>query len=654
MAAAWQARGERPNEIAAIEQALTLNPDWGEALRRLSDAQRAASDLEAAQATLRKAIAREPQNVTHQGELADVLWTQGRRSEAIAAMREAVSREPCYQWGWRKLRDWSHVVRDPEMVVDLGRDIVRQRPQSAACWMLLAEILEDSPEHRDECLQAVDRTVELDPRRVEAHALRADLLARVGQFDEAVAACRPPVFAAERPAFLRVKEADIESQRGNVHGAVEQMKSVVADDPEYAIGWSRLADWYDSLGDHENYLHAAENLVRIDPRHAVPWGYLGDAMLRAGRRDEAKTHLHKALDLDPAYAFAALRLFELHLEDREYDEALAAIRTAAPQLPDDLRMASEVRALAAKGDCDAAEQQLAGLCRCEMDDASLLQRAVEAMGEASAAGQAEAVLAGALDDPQASPLVAAAWVRHAARDGKHRLIRQKLRALADRDDRWHVLSRAYVSQLAERRQDQRLHGFVRKHRARLHADTRSWAAVGSALRDLSRDKEVIRWMGDWRTRDDVQSRMLFPLVLSHLADRSERRAAEVANHALSLTIDDSFEFYLIWLAAIGLLSGDLDAAFAHFSRINPSAFSDYYQQLYGLLKATLEVLSGDPARGKWPAARRQLETARSGIRPENWSDRVVQRLFWRCRELAARHCGKTLPAFSAKLARMLR
>jgi tetratricopeptide (TPR) repeat protein len=653
LAAAWRAVGERGREIAAIEKALTLNPAWGEALRQLCDAQRAAGDFEAAQATLRKAIAQEPQNVTHQGELADLLWTQGQRSEAIDAMKEAVAREPGYQWGWRKLRDWSHVVRDPEMVVDLGREIVHKRPQSAACWMLLAEILEDSPEHWDECLKTIDRTLELEPRRVEAHALRADLLARVGQFDEAVAACRPQVFSAERPAFLRVKEADIESQRGNVEEAVEQMKSVVADDPEYAIGWSRLADWYDSLGDHENYLHAAENLVRIDPRHPVAWGYLGDGMLRAGRRDEAKRHLRKALDLDAAYVFAALRLFELHLEDREYDEALSAIGTAAPQLPDDLRLASEVRALAAKRDSEGAKRQLASLCRCKMEDADLLQQAVEAMWQTSAV-EAEEVLAEALEDPQASPLVAAAWVTRAARNGKHRLIRKKLRALADGDDRWHVLSRAYLSQLAERRQPMRLRTFVRRHRAKLHGDTQSWAAVASALRDLSQDKQVIRWMADWRTRSGLQARMLFPLVLSHLADRSEPRAAEVANHALSLTVDNSFDFYLIWLSAIGLLTGEIDAAVAQFSRIKPSRYTDYYQQLYGLLKATFEVLIGEPDRANWPAARRQLSAARSQIRPDYWADRVIQRLYWRCRELAARHCGKPLPAFWARLARMLR
>ena len=652
LASAYRALGDRESEIATIQEALTLNPAWGEALRQLSDAHRAAGDLESARATLQKAIAYEPRNVTHRGELADVLWAEGERSAAIAAMKEALGREPCYEWGWRKLRDWSQAVRDPEQVVHLGRDIVGQRPASPACWMLLAEILGGFPEHVQECLGAVDRAIELNARHEEAHALRADLLSRAGRFDEAIQACRPAVFCRESPTLLRVKEAEIESQRGNIPGAVEQMKAVVADDPEYAVGWARLADWYALLGQDDEQLDAARNLVRIAPKDAPAWGCLGDALLGAGRRDVAKQHLQKALDLDSTYTFAGVRLFELHLEDREYDRALAAIRSAGTELPDDYRLACEVRALAGKRDLDTAKACLARLCRCKMDDADSLQQAVEAMWSAWAAGEAGGVLGEAIEDPEASPHVAAVWLRHAARKGNHRVIRRKLRSLADRQDRWHILSRAYLALLAEPRRQSHLGRFVRKYRAKLHADTQSWAAVASAYRDLSKDRKVIAWMADWQTRSDAQGLMLFTLVLSCLAVGSLRKAAEVADRALSLTIDNSFDFHLIWRAAIGLLDGDLDAAVEHFSRVNPAGYTEYYQQLYGLIKATLEILTGDPGQFSWPAARRHLQLARSQFQPENWSDRVVRRLYWRCRQLAAKHCGSTLAVVHARLAGM--
>jgi tetratricopeptide (TPR) repeat protein len=652
LASAHHAAGDSAREITATENALMLAPTWGEALRQLSDAHRAAGDFEASKSVLEKAIAYEPRNVVHQGELADVLWTQGRREEAIAGMKEAVQREPRYEWGWRRLRDWSQVVREPELIAELGRQIVAQRPKSAGCWMLLAEILEEFPQHYEECLRAVDRVLELEPRHEEAHGLRADLLASVGQFEEASAACRPAAFAGMRPTFLRVKEAEIESRRGDLDTAITQLKSVVADDPDYALGWARLADWYDTLGKDDEYIDASRNLVRIAPRHAAARGYLADGLLRNGNRDEAKKHLQRAIALDSSYAFAAVRLFDLHMEDREHDQAMAVVETAGHEFPDDYRLACEVRALAAKRERDAAKQRLALLCRCKMDDAEWLQRAVEAMWKALPGWQVGEVLSEALEDAQASPHVAGVWLRHAARAGQYRLIQKKLRALADRSDRWHILAQAHAAHLAEDGQDPRLDRFVRKYRSRLRADTASWAAVGAAYRDLSRNRKVIRWMRDWPAREDATPLMLFPLVLAHLAVGSTHKATEVAAHALSLTRDRSFDYHLLWLAAIGLLHGDCEGSVACFSRINPGGYTEYYQQLYGLVGETLGLLRRGPGEITWPEARQRLKAARGECEPATWADKVVKRLYWRCYELAARHTGSTMSVTCAKLRRM--
>ncbi len=648
LAMAYRATEDHSDEISAIEKALTLNPSWDVALRQLCDAQRAAGDLDAARATIDKAIAHEPQNETHKGELAELLWMQGERSEAIAVMKEAVGCEPRYEWGWRRLTDWAHAVRDPELTVELGRDIVAQRPESPDAWMVLATILRDLPKHFAECLQAVDRATALRPRFLDAHWMRADLLAFAGHFDEAVAACRPEVFGSEQPVFLRAKMAAIESQRGNVEGACEQMRAVVADDPEYSAGWSQLADWYALLEDDDKHLDAARNLVRTAPKSAIAWGYLGDGMLRTGDREKAKEYLHKAQDIDQRYVFAGTSLFRIYMEDQQSGKALKAIRTAGAELPDDYRLACEIRALSIMKALDDARELLVELCRCKMEDAALLQEAVEAMWAAGASKQVTDVLSVAIDDPQASPQVAVAWLVRAGDHVSHHT-RDKLKKLDHRSERWHVLCLAYISLMAERRLLGKLTWFVRRNRGKIRANTRTWAVVGSIYRDLQQDKDVVRWMRDWRKRGDLEANMLFPLVLAHLARGSNRKAATVANHALTLTIDHTFDFHLAWLVAIELLRGDVDAAAEYFSRINPTGYHEYYQQLYGLVRVTLEILQTHPWRSDWATARRKLDEARARFQPENWADRVVRKLYWRCRGLAAWHHGKPLRCLYAKI-----
>ena len=75
----------------------------------------------------------------------------------------------------------------------------------------------------------------------------------------------------------------------------------------------------------------------------------------------------------------------------------------------------------------------------------------------------------------------------------------------------------------------------------------------------------------------------------------------------------------------------------------------YFQQLYALMNATLDVLTSDPTTAEWPAARAHLTAARRAIERENWQDQVVRRFYWRCRAAAAAHCGNSPAAALARL-----
>ena len=72
----------------------------------------------------------------------------------------------------------------------MARDLTVRRAGEARSWLLLARLLSDS-RSLDERLAALARAVDLEPRLVEAHDLRAELLAADGRWDEALGACAP-------------------------------------------------------------------------------------------------------------------------------------------------------------------------------------------------------------------------------------------------------------------------------------------------------------------------------------------------------------------------------------------------------------------------------------------------------------------------------
>ncbi len=637
------------DEVAAVEKALSVNPNWGAALRQLADARRRSGDVDAARSTLERAIACEPLDVTHQGELADLLWATGRREEAIAAMQRAVERAPRYEWGWCKLRDWSQMIHQGELVVELARRIAEQRPEHADSRMLLAETLAGFPEHFDEALRAAEKAVELEPRSETAHALRADLLVRAGRFDEAAAACRPAVFGDRRSALLRVKESEVEFHRGRSEEALEVLQAIVRDDPENALAWARLADCYERIEDDDEYLAAAAHLVRIAPRHPAAWGYMAAGLLRTGDRDGAKSRFRKAFELDNSYVFAGMQLLQMQLDDGEFTAAMETNRTLGPHIADDVRLAGEVRAAAGQRDRAAAEDRLRRLCACDVEDADSLRQAVEAMRDAGLAGAARKVLTDALTGPGSSPHVAAAWTEEAAREDDHAAIRNMLARLGQDGEAWCILCRSYIECLGGQRHVGRLERLLREYNEPIRRSDLTWAAAGQAYQELDDPRRVHSWMSDWRRREVSKASMLFPLVWASMSLRRYGTAVEVAEAAVNRPIDFSTAYHLVWLAAGHVMLGKTSEACDAIVRVNPAYLNEFYHHLHRVLGTVLESLAAEPDSQNWSAVRGRLSTIRQGMDTATRNDPIGRRVQARCDLLLARHFGRRFAAFLAWL-----
>ena len=184
---------------------------------------------------------------------------------------------------------------------ELARELTRQRRGDHRTWLALARVL-DGPEALEERLAALDRATELDPREIEPHDLKAELLAGSARFAEAEAACLLPWWGERQPVALQGRAAWILARRGDLAGAMARMRPVLADNPNYAWGWARLAEWAREAGTHEEYLEAAETSARINTEVAVAHGYRGEARLRNGNRAGAKESFRRALRSRPPMA----------------------------------------------------------------------------------------------------------------------------------------------------------------------------------------------------------------------------------------------------------------------------------------------------------------------------------------------------------------
>jgi tetratricopeptide (TPR) repeat protein len=403
LAEARRAAGNPDDRLDALRRAAAIAPGWVPAARELASALEEAGHTEEATAVLERLVTRNPADPLAHWVLAEHLWQQDRGREAVDRAKRAVRLDPGHDpradTAWAAVMAWTDRIDCPEEAVELARALTRDRAGDPRAWLRLARCLTD-PGQMPEALEALEKAVALDPRNVEAHDQKAERLAAMGRYDEALAAARPPELSAELPLVLQGRAAWVEARRGNYAAAIPPMQALVSVDPEYVWGWQQLAEWYNETNRPENYLEAASELVRLRPEHPMSLTMRGEAKLQTGDRAGGKQDLRDALRIHPGYSPAAVVLFDACLADDEHREARAALAVLQEHLTGPEVLVKQLQYAARTDDEAAAARTFADLCQTpgdapplflqmaltEMHAAGLADKAAELMKDAWQAG----------------------------------------------------------------------------------------------------------------------------------------------------------------------------------------------------------------------------------------------------------------------------
>jgi tetratricopeptide (TPR) repeat protein len=415
VAEACEHAGRPDDRLDALKQAAAVAPGWVPAVRELADALAEAGHDDEAVAALERAAWRSPLDPLAHWHLAERLWQAGRSREALDRAKTAVRLDTGMDFraetAWSAVMVWSERLDCPGEAVELARELTRDRAGDPRAWLRLARCLPD-PERTDEALEALDRAIELDPRNIEAHDLKAERLAALGRFDEALAAARPPELGADLPLNLQGRAAWVEARRGNYAAAIPPMQALVAVDPDYIWGWQQLAEWYNETGRPQNYLEAASELARLRPDHPTSLTMRGEARLQTGDREGGKADLREALRVHPGYSPAAVILFDACLADGESRDARSALAVLQEHLAGPEVLVKQLQFSARTGDADGAARAFAELCQTPGEGPPLfVQMALSEMHNAGWDDTAAAVMQAAWQsDDEFNPWAAIYWL----------------------------------------------------------------------------------------------------------------------------------------------------------------------------------------------------------------------------------------------------
>ncbi len=630
LAAIEKIRGDDDAQIAALERALRPRADNGEASRLLAAAHRRAGRFAEARTVLEQAIAAAPLDVANRGALAETLWREDRERNGGAAMEmtiDALRREPGFHDGWEALERYAAALGQPGRLEATARLLTTTRPGEARSWRRLAQALPgETGEALAERLGALDRALALNPRNDEAYDLRAVLLASAGRFDDALAACEPPPAAfpgGTRPFNLEGRAAWVLARRGDLSGARERMRALLADQPGYEWGWRLLADWAEAAGDQAEALLAAERLAFLAPHAAGPLGYLAAARLQMGQRAEAKRDLTEAMRRDPAYLYAPITLLRAQTEDNEFDAAEKTLELLRQYHPGPQALKGDMLLAVRRKDKARARRVLEALTRTQPapgDGDGGLGFAVEIVTDAGWPELAEEMLRGAMRLPEGSghPEAGALWVRSRAARGGWLGLAAEMDHLDFREENPGRALLAYIEALGSHQQRHALRRTLHRLRPELCATTEHWAQTGNALVTCGLHKDAISWMADWRERPGVEGRTFLNLAVSTRVKGRFTAALALNRHALTLTPDRTRPRHAAWVALEDSMSDDPNAvqnAIRLYEEIKPQ--TGVTGQPFVLLRAltghVLTIRHGaevSQRRSAWHAVRADLRRER--------------------------------------------
>ncbi len=191
----------------------------------------------------------------------------GQRSEAIAAMRQALSMRP-------RQTEWLNYLGT---LLELGNDL----PGAEECYR---------------------KTLDSDPDHAQARYNLGNVLNKRNRHEEALDHLR--VAARVFPNDYRVHFALGVSLKacGDLGGAIAAQRRAVALNPGYADAQNVLGVALQEAGERSAAMHCYEAALRADPRHAFAANNMGAMLLARARVAEARDFFHRSMEAQPDWA----------------------------------------------------------------------------------------------------------------------------------------------------------------------------------------------------------------------------------------------------------------------------------------------------------------------------------------------------------------
>ncbi len=300
---------------------------------KLAMAQAETGAIDAARASLERALDIDPGSPIARFNLAEAMRRQGQYAAALEQYRRTLAVDPNYakahlglglvnrQQGRPAMESFRRALQSDPLLAEahlgLGRESLEKRraaeaarhflqalrvdPDSAEAHLNLGLAQARQGRHR-EALAAFRQAAALDPASPEAHYNLGVALARQGRAQEALQAFRQAVRLKPEDAEAHANLGMAYSQLGRLEDAVAAFRQAVRLRPNSARAYVNLGLTQARLGRTREAIEALTRSASLSPRNAEIRFHLGLVTLSAGDRASAEAQVEILQELDPERA----------------------------------------------------------------------------------------------------------------------------------------------------------------------------------------------------------------------------------------------------------------------------------------------------------------------------------------------------------------
>jgi len=337
----------QPRSAAELLTACQEHPDRPDLRLQLALAYLRASQVEEAAAHLSEACRLKPDLLAARLALASALEERGDVEGAMEHLRIANQNQPGEPPILFAMGYCSEKQKHPPEAAEYYRDAIARDPSFTAARERLAAVAvlrEDLPE----AIEQYENISRAEPHQLWARAALGHLYYRAGRYDRAIEAFETAIAMEPENWALVDNEVEALIADGQLGQAIERLRALIDEQGPFADLHCRLADVYSRQGDDEaatrHYLLALD----IQPNYLEAMIRLGTHHLSCGRWEEAAEIFHRAGELneDLLVNYVGMGVAQAGAGNRA--EALNAFELAAAVEPNSTVLLSEVACLQLK------------------------------------------------------------------------------------------------------------------------------------------------------------------------------------------------------------------------------------------------------------------------------------------------------------------